>query len=144
MGAFDVGLVKSTIRQTTLNADIVMLTNGTFNNVTATKVAQTLPDWQQRLALYNIGVEHRGIASFSRLHGNDSDVDDDFVITFTDGGSIVRNAILANWPAEQASNIPVQMDLNLTAGDGGDIYVAVDGHMQSNVSGVFVVGDANS
>lgn len=143
MGTFSAALIQSTITATSLNPDALMLTNSTYNDASVAKAAEMLPDWQERLAAYNIGIENRQIASFSRLHGNETDVDDDFVVTFTDGGSIVRNAILANWPSKLASDLPMQLRLELKVIED-DVFVAVDENMESSMPGVFVVGDANS
>ena len=119
-----------------------MLTNGTCNDTTKAQASKDLPDWADRLALYNISVEDRTIASFSRVNGNDSDYDAGFRITFTDGQSIVRNAIKGSFPAELASDIPLKLRLQLS--NESDATVQVDDHMQSSMPGVFVAGDANS
>lgn len=143
MGTFSAAFIQSTITATSLNPDALMLTNGTYNDTSAAKATEALPDWQERLAAYNIGIENRLIASFSRLHGNETDVDDDFVVTFTDGGSIVRNAIRANWPSKLASDLPMHLGLELKVIED-DVFVAVNENMESSMPGVFVVGDANS
>ena len=142
LGPFTAKFVRDCIAQTSLNSDILMLTNGTFNDGTRAKASSYLPDWAERLAVYNISVEDRFIDSFSRVHGNESDYDDDFKITFTDGDSIVRNAIRGNFPAELASDLPLKMGLQLS--DESDKTVLVDEKMRASVGGVFVVGDANS
>ena len=119
-----------------------MLTNGTYDDGTRAQASINLPDWADRLALYNISVENRIIASFSRVHGNESDYDDDFKITFTDGQSIVRNAIKGNFPAILASDLPMKLGLQLS--NESDKTVLVDGKMESSMPGIFMVGDANS
>ena len=119
-----------------------MLTNGTYNVITKAQASIDLPDWAEQLALYNIGVEDRVIAAFSRVNGNDSDYADDFKITFVDGESIVRNAIKGSFPAGLASELPMELGLGLS--DETDRTVLVDGNMESSVAGVFMVGDANS
>ena len=142
LGPFTAAFVQSSIAQSTLTSDILMLTNGTYNDTTKAQASKDLPDWTEQLALYDIGVDDRIIASFSRVHGNDSDYDDDFKITFTDGESIVRNAIKGTFPAALASDLPMKLGLQLS--DESDATVLVDSHMQSSVSGIFMVGDANS
>ena len=142
LGPFSAAFVQNSIAQTTLNSDILMLTNGTYNDVTKAQASNDLPDWVEQLALYNISVEDRIIASFSRVHGNDSDYDDDFKITFTDGQSIVRNAVKGAFPAELASDLPMKLDLQLSKESGATVLV--DSNMQSSVHGIFMVGDANS
>ena len=119
-----------------------MLTNGTYNDSARAQASKDLPDWTEQLALYNISVEDRIIASFSRVNGNDNDYDDDFKITFTDGDSIVRNAIQGNFPAQLASDLPMKLGLQLS--NESDATVEVDFNRESSVSGIFVVGDANS
>ncbi len=128
--------------QTTLNPNILLLTNGTYNDNTKSQASKDLPDWAERLALYNISVEDRIIADFSRVNGNDSDYNDDFRITFTDGGSVVRNSIQGTFPAELASDLPMRLSLRLS--NESDATVQVDRNMESSVPGVFMVGDANS
>ena len=142
LGPFSAALVQDSIAQTTLNANTLLLTNGTCTDAAKAETTKALPDWADRLASYNISVEDRAIAAFSRLHGNDSDSDDDFRITFTDGGSIVRNAIKGTFPAELASRLPLSLDLTLS--DESDATVRVDGHMETSAAGIFAVGDANS
>ena len=119
-----------------------MLTNGTYNDATKAQASQDLPDWADRLALYGIDVEDRIISDISRVHGNESDYSDDFKITFTDGESIVRNAIKGTFPAELASDIPSQLGLKLS--NESDATVQVDSNMESSMPGIFMVGDANS
>lgn len=101
-----------------------------------------LPDWADWLALYNISIENRVIARFSRVNGNDSDYNGDFRITFTDGKSIVRNAIKGAFPAELSSDLPAKLGLELSS--ESDATVQVDSNMQSSMPGIFMVGDANS
>ena len=139
LGPFTAAFVQNSIAQTTLNPDILLLTNGTYNDVTKAQASTDLPDWADRLALYNIGVDNRIIAAFSRVNGH---FNDDFKITFTDGESVVRNAVKGAFPAELASDLPVKLGLDLS--DESDKTVLVDSDMQSSVSGVFMVGDANS
>lgn len=142
LGPFSAAFVQSSIAQTSLNADILLLTNGTCTNATKAQASQDLPDWAARLALYNISIEDRIIASFSRVNGNDSDYNDDFRITFTDGGSVFRNAIRGNFPAELASDLPAKLGLALD--DESDATVLVDSNMESSMPGIFMVGDTNS
>ena len=142
LGPFSAAFVQDSIAQTTLNADTLLLTNGTCNDAAKAQATKALPDWADRLASYDISVEDRVIARFSRVHGNDSDYDDDFRITFTDGESIVRNAIRGFFPAELASDLP--LGLNLKLSDESDATVQVDGNMETSVAGIFAVGDANS
>lgn len=97
------------------------------------------------MAVYGIEIDNREIVSFERVDGNEDDLKSNFLITFADGGTLVRNAIKANFPAELASDLPKKMGLVLEDGaDGSDVHVVVDGHMESSMPGVFVVGDANS
>ncbi|MCJ1457127.1 hypothetical protein MMC28_007494 [Mycoblastus sanguinarius] len=145
LGTFSASFVQNTVRTTTLNPKPLMLTNGTFNNDTMAKASATLPSWEKQLALYNIEIENRIIVSFSRLHGDDGDCDDDFIITFEDNSTVVRNSIKGNFPATLASDLPEQMGLKLTEDDGEGIStVVVDKNKESSILGVFMVGDANS
>ena len=76
------------------------------------------------------------------MNENDSDYNDDFRITFTDKGSIVRNAIKGAFPAELASDLPIKLGLKFS--NESDATVLMDRNMESSVPGVFMVGDANS
>ena len=98
LGPSSAAFVQDSITQTTLNADILMLINGTYNDATKAQASQDLPDWADRLSLYSISVEDRIISDISRVHGNESDYSDDFKITFTEGESVVRNAIKGTFP----------------------------------------------
>lgn len=144
MGSFSAALIQGAIAITTLNANPLILTNGTYTNATIAQVSETLPNWADQIAAYNIGIENRTISSFSRLNGNESDFNDDLLVQFADNDTMVRNAILGNFPAELASNLPVDMGLKLGAEDGDEVHVVTDDNMETNVKGVFVVGDANS
>ena len=116
-----------------------MLTNGTFTDAAKATASDLRPGWEKQLAAYNITINDRVITRFSRVHGNVSDYDDDFTVTFDDGESITRNAIHAHFPTEQASSLPSQLGLNITQDD-----VVVDENKETSMSGVFMVGDANS
>ena len=86
------------------------------------------------------------------MNGDENDYEDDLLVTFEDNATVVRNAIEGFFPSELMSNLPREMGLKLTSEeDQGDevdkredVHVEVDGYMESNVTGVFVVGDANS
>ena len=139
MGDFNAKLVKSSIALTSLNPGLMMLTNGTCTEAAKATAFDLRPEWDKKLAAYNITIEDRIITRFSRVHGNDSNYDDDFVVTFEDGQSISRNGILAHFKSEQALSLPQQLGLNITQD-----YVVVDENKETSMPGVFMVGDANS
>jgi len=142
LGPFSAAFVSSTIAGKTLNPQSLVLTNGTMDDVAKVKASKDLPDWGERLELYNITIENRIITRFSRLHGDDSDYKDDFVITFQDNSTVILNAIKGTFPAKLSSDLPVQIGLKLT--EDKDAKVKVDEHMESSVPGISMVGDANS
>ena len=148
LAPFSASAVNSTITNAqTLNPESVLLTNGTATASARALASQALPSWEERLKRYNITLDDRVIKSFGRVGGNASDYDADFVVSFEDGGRLVRNAVKASFPAELASTLPKEMGLRLGMGAGGEeeeVKVMVDEHMESSRSGVFVVGDANS
>ena len=144
LGSFSSSLIQSAFTSMTLNPDPLILTNGTYTNSTIAQVSAKLPDWAEKLAACNIGIENRTITSFSRLHGNESDFSDDILIKFSDDRTVVRNAILADFEAQLRSTLPLGMGLKLRKEDGGEVHVETDDNMESSMKGVFVVGDANS
>jgi thioredoxin reductase len=61
-----------------------------------------------------------------------------FRVTFTDGLSVERAAFLINIETKQTSHLACHLNLNMTKSK-----IAVDAKMQTNVTGIFAVGDAN-
>ena len=145
LGIFGAALIKSTVRMTTLNPSPLMLTNGTCDDAARAQASADLPSWEQQLQYYDIGIEDRVISAFSRVHGNDSNYDDDFWITFADNSSIMRHSIKANFAATLASDLPEALGLSTAVDESeGTLNVVVDENKETSMPGVFMVGDANS
>ncbi|KAF6241415.1 hypothetical protein HO173_000125 [Letharia columbiana] len=51
---FSATFVQNSNTQTSLKPDILMLTNRTYNGTTKAQASKDLPDWAERLALYNV------------------------------------------------------------------------------------------
>jgi len=143
MGGLKAGVVSKGFSMQSLNKDVIIFLNGTMTETKMASVSATLgPSWQAQLAMYGVSVENRTIASLTRL--GDEDVPgqkDEFLVTFTDGASLKRNAFLTSFPEEQTSDVGEMMGVELD--DGGKMVVDIL-HMDTNVPGVYAVGDANN
>ena len=149
MCAFSEGCVKDSMTQVTLNKSPLILTNGTYDDVHIAKVEQALPDFMERLKVNNITVDDRVMLKIGRVHGNDSDYEDDFVVTFTDNSTLVLDAMRGLFPAQSKSDLPGKLKMNVTkpmdTGDpSGASVILVKSDMQSSIPGIFAVGDTNS
>lgn len=147
--AFSEGCVKDSMTQVTLNKSPLMLTNGTYDDAHIARVEEALPDYKERLKVNNITVDDRVLCKISRVHGNDSDYEDDFVVTFTDNSTLVLDAMRGLFPAQLKSDLPGKLGMNLTkpvdSGDpSGASVIVVKSDMQSSIPGIFAVGDTNS
>ena len=148
-----------------------MLTNGTATQAAKDKLATAgtapptaggLPDWERRLASYNITVDDRIIARISRMNATttaasgddgaaaDESTEGDFVVEFdgatTEEDAVIVNSMKGTFPAALKGLDWIRaLGVNLTDGAGGtDVKVQVDRQMQTTVPGVFAVGDMNS
>ena len=147
--AFSEGCVKDSMTQVTLNKSPLMLTNGTYDDIHIAKVEEALPDFKERLKVNGITVDDRVLSKINRVHGNDSDYEDDFVVTFTDNSTLVLNAMRGLFPAQLRSDLPEKLMMNVTkpvdSGDpSGASVIVVKSDMQSSILGIFAVGDTNS
>lgn len=142
------GLVREIL---TLNRDIVAFVNGTDTPEARAATEEKSPKWQEYLSLHKVRVENRIIAAVERLaNGTTGDEDpslptapehDLFRVKFDGGDSILRNAFLTGFKAEQRSNLGPDMGVQLYGG-----RLAADGSkgLTTNIPGVFAIGDANS
>ena len=126
-----------------------MLTNGTYDDAHIAKVEAALPDYKERLKVNNITIDDRVLSKIARIHGNDSDYEDDFVVTFTDNSTLVLDAMRGLFPAQPRSDLARKLKMKVTdpveSGDpGGASVIVVESGMQSSIPGIFAVGDANS
>jgi thioredoxin reductase len=107
------------------------------------------PDWRAQIAAYNVRIENRTIASFTRLQdggemqneAHDQQIDI-FRVDFTEGEPVIRNAFLTNFGTVQRSSLPYDLDLVMT--DDGKIDTSSYSGMRTSLAGVFAVGDCNS
>lgn len=135
----------------TLESDVIAFVNGTQTLESISQVSSNPPngynEWQKKLERYNIVVENRSIESITRLQDgavtqpSDAMTEyDRFVVTFTDGATVERNAFIANFPSVQRSSLGISMGIP----DDGKQHLRTNAQMESIVPGVFVVGDANA
>lgn len=140
-------VLGSVLETNTLFSDIIAFVNGTQTpQGEATATAQH-EGWEEQLKAWNIKIENRTIASIERIQNGETHQNktadlqfDKFLVHFTDGEPIERNAFITNFPSIQHSTLPGQMHLNVT---DNKIDVDING-MRTSETGVFAVGDANS
>ncbi len=135
----------------TLNSDLIAFVNGTdtAEYVAALDNSADYSAWRSMLQAYNVTVENRTIASIERLQ-NGADVYstadkaeyDRFVVTLDDGTQIERAAFFAAFPWTQRSDLGQTLGVELD--DKGKLYANWTDGMETNVPGVYAVGDANS
>lgn len=140
-------VLDSVLEVNTLFHDIIAFVNGT--DTPEGKAAATAKNkgWEEQLKAWNIRIENGTIASIE--HTQDGEIHqnktadlqfDKFLVHFTNGSTIERNAFITNFPAVQHSTLAQEMGLNMT---GNKIKVDFNGMITSK-AGVFAVGDANS
>ena len=156
-----------------LNPDIIVMTNGTDTPEQRKIASERSATWQEQFAAYNISIVNTTIASFTRLRdmngrpvaqrvndrhsqyaleSPDDEVHDAadnwgpngkhkdlFRVTFADGLSVERAAFLINIETQQTSHLAQHLKLNMTGSK-----ITVDAKMQTNMTGIFAVGDANN
>lgn len=146
-----------------LETDIIALVNGTDTPETIAKIAANPPsgynDWEKKLEAYNIKIDNRTIESVTRTRDGGStshkrgsasststsnplaDAEyDGFLVTFTDKSTLSRNAFIANFPTVQRSTLGASLNLPMNAKQ----HLMTDDKMQSSISGLYIVGDANA
>lgn len=141
-------VLDSVMEVHTLFSDIIAFVNGTETPEGKAAATAKHEGWKKQLDAWNIKIENRTIARIE--HPRDGEIHqnktadlqfDKFIVYFTDGKSIERNAFITNFPAVQRSTLPAQMGLNMT--EDQKIKVDFNG-MRTSQAGVFGVGDANS
>lgn len=140
-------VLGSVLEVNTQFSDIIAFVNGTQTLAGEAQATAAHADWEKQLKAWNIKIENRTIASIERLQDGETHQDkatdmqfDKFLVHFTTGDPIERNAFITNFAAVQQSSLPYQMHLNVTK---EKINVDASG-MRTNVTGVYAVGDANS
>ena len=134
-----------------LNMDLVAFVNGTDTPEARASAEEGFPGWQEFLALNNVTVENRTIASITRLQdGGEHPADpslptapeyDLFRVDFKTGDPVERAAFFASFPDEQKSNVGEEMGVQLY---GGRLAADPTKGLVTNIDGVYAIGDANS
>lgn len=129
-----------------MNNDIIAFTNGTRTSEGETRASAKYPDWDKQLEAWNVTIDNRTITSFERVQDGGEHRDtaegkqyDKFRVHFTEGEPVERNAFLVDYPTDQLSTLPVEMDLEMESRK-----IKVTSAMRTNETGVFAIGDANS
>lgn len=140
-------VLGSVLEVNTQFSDIIAFVNGTQTPAGEAQATASHEDWREQLKAWNIKIENRTIASIERLQDGETHQNktadmqfDKFLVHFTTGEPVERNAFITNFAAVQRSSLPSQMHLNVTK---EKINVDASG-MRTNVTGVYAVGDANS
>ncbi|KAJ5229185.1 hypothetical protein N7489_009893 [Penicillium chrysogenum] len=127
-------------------SDIIAFVNGSQTAEGEARAAEKYPDWEEQLAAWNTTIDNRTIASIERLEdggsnrGENGDQQfDKFRLHFTTGDPVERNALMVNYPTEQASPLPAKMGLVIV-----DDKINVTAAMRTSEEGVFAIGDCNS
>lgn len=154
--------VSSALELTTLNTDVVAYVNGTQTDDGIAALAQKFPDWEAILSGLGVTIDNRTISSITRLNVMPSGLDltdltdspgggywdaetgteyDSFSIRFSDNSTAQRSAFLCSFPTTQASDLGTKLGVQLVSNKlAGNITT----DMQTNVPGVYAVGDANN
>ncbi|KAM4063958.1 hypothetical protein HRG_007045 [Hirsutella rhossiliensis] len=151
-----IGVLKSleksigTVRQIlTLNRDIILFTNGTDTPQAREALEKTTPRWQKFLRQHSVKIENRPIKSIEKVRGGHTHGDPSlpstpsdnlFRVNFRYGRPVFRNGFMLEEDPIQASKIGEKMGVHLFGGRLGINFNS----METNVPGVYAVGDANS
>lgn len=135
----------------TLNKDIIAFVNGTDTEEIRATTDEKEHGWETYLKINNVKVENRTIKEIKRLkngggHNKDPSLPtaaefDLFSVEFTEGPAVERAGFLASFPNEQRSDVGEDLGVQLL----GDRLIAnMTSGMQTNLPGVYAIGDANS
>ena len=135
----------------TLNKDVVAFVNGSDTPEMRAETDAKNMGWKSWLSMHNVRLDNRTIKSITRL--SDSRVEDQdpnlpttpeydsFKVNFYEGKSIKRNALLVDFPSKQRS--PLGSALGVES-RGNKLFADSAKGFESNIPGVYVIGDANS
>lgn len=141
------GLVRE---MATLNDDVVAFVNGTDTPENREETEKESPRWEDYLKLHNVKIENGTIAAIRRLENGTTHHDpslptypehDLFRVDFEEGPSVKRNAFLTSYDEEQTSWVGRDMGVRL---DGGRLAADATKGLQTNIPGVYAIGDANA
>ncbi|KAJ5160934.1 uncharacterized protein N7482_007938 [Penicillium canariense] len=140
-------VLGSVLEVNTQFSDIIAFVNGTQTRAGEAQATASHEDWEEQLKAWNVKIENRTIASIERIQDGETHQNktadlqfDKFLVHFTTGEPIERNAFITNFASVQRSSLPYQMHLNVSR---EKITVDTSG-MRTNLTGVYAVGDANS
>lgn len=131
----------------TLNKDIIAFLNGTQVPEQEVTLQSAHPDWKAIVESYKIRLDNRTITKIEHTQNGEEHKDnegrqfDKFLIHFTEGEPVERNAFITNYPSEQLSSLPDQLGLKML---GGKIDTQTNAGLRTSLAGVWAIGDANS
>ena len=131
----------------TLNKDMIAFLNGTQVPEQEVSLQSAHPDWKAIVDSYGIRLDNRTITSIERIQNGEEHKDDQgrqfdkFLVHFTEGEPVERNAFITNFATEQLSTLPKQLGLNML---GSKIDTQTNSGLRTSLAGVWAVGDANS
>lgn len=146
----DLNSISGLVREMqTLNKDIVAFVNGTDTPATRQLADKAMPRWEDYLKLKNVAVYNQTITRVERLQtatpGDPSLPTypelDLFRVHLDDGTTVERSAFLTGYGDEQQSDVGEKMGVRL---DGGRLAADPTKGLQTNIFGVYAIGDANA
>jgi thioredoxin reductase len=149
LGSLDVS-ANTPLEILSLNKNIILFVNGTDTPENRAIADKKLPDWDEWLQINAIKIENRTITALERLRDGTNNSDpsratnpehDLFRVHFSSGDPIERAAFMTNFKSEQKSNLGANTGVALY---GGRLAANVSKGMESNIPGIYSVGDANS
>ncbi|KAM7206474.1 thioredoxin reductase [Naviculisporaceae sp. PSN 640] len=140
----------------TLNSDVIAFVNGTDTPDNRKLNDKSFPGWEKYLNLHNVRIDNRTIAAISRLkNGSDREHDpslpstaeyDLFNVEFKKQNG--KNEPEVEQRAVFFTGFPTTLRGDLGTKTGVQMYspgrLGVDQNMQTNIDGIYAVGDANS
>ncbi|OJJ83145.1 NAD(P)/FAD-dependent oxidoreductase [Aspergillus glaucus CBS 516.65] len=132
---------------TTLNHDLIAFLNGTHTPEQEDILTKAHPDWRDIVEAYDIRLDNRTITEIERIQDGETHKDDQgrqfdkFLVHFTEGEPVERNAFITNFDTAQLSTIPDQLGLKML---GNKIDTQTNSGLRTSLPGVWAVGDANS
>ncbi|KJX94147.1 thioredoxin reductase like protein [Zymoseptoria brevis] len=133
------------------NKDIILFVNGTDTPENRAIADRKLPHWDKWLQINNIKVDNRSITSFERLKDGGAVKGDPsratspeydlFRLHFSTGEPVERAGFITNFKNEQRSMVGANAGVTLY---GGRLQANDSKGMETNVPGIYAVGDANT
>lgn len=140
----------------TLNSDVIAFVNGTDTPRFREMNDASFPGWEKYLEARNVTIDNRTIAAISRVMNGGSEGGHDPALPSTaeydlfdvefknDGGNVLevsrRAVFLASFPTRLRGDLARETGVQLYSPG----RLGVDQNMQTNIEGIYAVGDANS